>query len=46
MIVSKKDAPGSYSLDINDSIKAHDLEPDDNIAHLVLNGDLHNKNNF
>jgi len=34
------------SLDITDSIRAHHLEPDVNIAHPVLNGDLCNENDL
>jgi hypothetical protein len=34
------------SLDIADSIRAHHLEPDDNVAHPVLKGDLWNDNDF
>ncbi len=41
-LLSRKDAfiLLDLSLDIADSIRAHHLEPDDNVAHPVLKGDL------
>ncbi len=47
-LLSRKDAfiLLDLSLDIADSIRAHHLEPDDNVAHPVLKGDLWNDNDF
>ncbi len=47
-LLSRKDAfiLLDLSLDIADSIRAHHLELDDNMAHPVLKGDLCNENDF
>ncbi len=47
-LLSRKDAfiLLDLSLDINNSIRAHHLEPDDNIGHPVLNRDLYKENDF